>query len=62
MQLSNEAADVLNDVLMEHFSLISSRVVQIIKLRDSCKDGKVVTPADVKKIVKKISKDVHNGT
>lgn len=51
IKLSDEAADVLNDVLMEHFALITSKAVKEIK-----KDKNAVfTHADVKRIVAQVS-------
>ena len=53
VQLSDEAADVLNNLLMEHFTNIASKAVQIIK-----KAAKAdVSINDVRKIVNKVMKD-----
>ena len=42
---------MLNDVLMEHFSLITSKAVQVVKRGEN----KIKTQAEVKRIVSKVA-------
>ena len=53
IQLSNEAAAVLNDALVQHFTSIASKAVQIIK--KAAKDN--ISATEVREIIAKVTKN-----
>ena len=55
IQLSNEAAEKLNELLMDYFTIIASKAAQIIKR--ASKDD--VSNNDVRKIVGKVMKGLE---
>ena len=50
MKLSNQAADVLNDMLVEYFTLIASQAVTIIKRAEQ----EEMSSDEVRKVIRQV--------